>query len=379
MMTIDQLSDNVYVTFNDNGVGFVGVRDAKTQRWRAPLQVSGAETYGFALGGDITTNVDGNVFVFWPTTAAAPSETTNGVYFRKSADAAVSFDPVVRIGSTLGGGRINIPSFDYGALIYVSAGAYKNGNADVIYATWMDYEAIVCNAYRPITAMPGCVTRIWFTRSRDGGKTWDQQQPIPPDDVEPGDQFNQRLAVDPVSGIVGLVYHYSPGKNRTESRVLFRYSTDKGNSWSSGSPISPNATNESLAGAFYEKYGDYDGLAVHDGKFVATWTDRSIAPNEQIWVKLKNCVVSPPSTVTATAGPHSAEITWSAVPDATVKYVVLRTTTSGSGYARVTEPPPGNYQFIDTITQPGTYFYVVRAVGICESEDSAEVQVTIAP
>ena len=49
--------------------------------WQAPIQVSGAETTGTAIGGDVKTNSAGDVFAFWPDTGSRNlfvAKSTNG-------------------------------------------------------------------------------------------------------------------------------------------------------------------------------------------------------------------------------------------------------------------------------------------------------------
>lgn len=53
--------------------------------WQTPLQVSGSETTGTAIGGDIKTNANGDVFAFLPDTGS------RNLFVAKSTNGGVSF------------------------------------------------------------------------------------------------------------------------------------------------------------------------------------------------------------------------------------------------------------------------------------------------
>jgi len=69
MMWIDHsptspFMDNIYVIWHDGSPAFVNRRTGPTGAWQTPLRVSGVETTGTAIGGDIKTNAFGEVFAF---------------------------------------------------------------------------------------------------------------------------------------------------------------------------------------------------------------------------------------------------------------------------------------------------------------------------
>jgi hypothetical protein len=78
--------------------------------------------------------------------------------------------------------------------------------------------------------------------------------------------------------------------------------------------------------------------------------------------------------------PHSVTLTWSASTSSVVGYFVYRSTTSGSGYQRLTASAINALTYEDTSVQSGvTYFYVTTSVNSAgdESDNSNEVNVTI--
>ena len=60
--------DNLYVIWHDDQPVYIGRRTAGA--WQTPVLVSGAETTGTGIGGDVKTNRAGVVFGTWPDTGS---------------------------------------------------------------------------------------------------------------------------------------------------------------------------------------------------------------------------------------------------------------------------------------------------------------------
>src|SRR5947208_14847507 len=120
-----------------------------------------------------------------------------------------------------------------------------------------------------------CKSRIWFSGSTDGGKTWRKPERIN-DDAAANDQFNQKLAVDPETGkIVNIYYSTGSAQDRTKADVMFQFSADNGKTWSKPTKITTASTDETTANANSgNQYGDYNGLSANGGVFFPCWTDR---------------------------------------------------------------------------------------------------------
>ena len=136
----------------------------------APIQVSGAETTGTGIGADVKSNSAGDVFGFWPDTG---SRRLNVV---KSTNGGTSYGAPVQIGTTFDSFDIGVPSFNSRRiLIYISGGAYKTVTKNNVYAVWSDLSGdagCTAAANEPGgNAASTCKTRIWFSRSTDGGAT----------------------------------------------------------------------------------------------------------------------------------------------------------------------------------------------------------------
>jgi len=275
--------DNMYLIWHNGGPCFVSVRQGTAGTWSAPLQISGAETTGTAIGDDIKTNADGEVFAFWPDTGS------RNLYVAKSVDGGVTFQPPVTIASTIGAYQIGVPAQDdRRCLIYLSGAAYRTPLQNHVYAVWMDLAGGAgCNT---AGSEPGsnvastCKTRVWFARSTDGGATWDKPLQLN-GQASLNDQFFPRLALDETTGVLMVVYYDTindPG--RLQAEIWMQTSYDFGDTWTAPVQVATAETNETVAGAQLDfQYGDYIGLTGNAGNFFACWTDRRGGGAEQIW------------------------------------------------------------------------------------------------
>src|SRR6202035_5574749 len=264
--------DNIYVIWHNGNPAYVNHRTSAG--WGSPLKVSGAESTGTAIGGDVKTNSAGDVFAFWPTTG------NSRIVVAKSVNGGASFGPPVVAATTFDSYDIGIPSMDSRrALIYVSGGAYKSGSIDNVYATRIDQTGVAgCNspANEPgSNVASSCKTRVWFARSTNGGSTWSTPVMIN-NQSSKNDQFNQWLAVDETSGKIGVMYYDTVGNSgRLKTDVWYQSSADNGVTWSAAIKVTTAMTDETVAGAdLGNQYGDYNGMSGFLAKFFPSWTDR---------------------------------------------------------------------------------------------------------
>jgi hypothetical protein len=278
-------TDNMYIIWHNGGPCYVVARPGPGGSWGSPEQVSGGETTGSAVGADVKTNGNGDVLAFWPDTGS------QGIYFAKSTNggAAGSYSSPVKITTTFAAFKIPIPAQDLRqAAVYVSGGGYSGGGLNMVYACWTDLAGgSGCNSAGDA---PGsnvnspCKTRIWFSRSHDGGAHWDAPVKVN-DQSSLNDQFFPRLAVDDATGNLMLVYYDTisdPGRIKTD--LWMQCSTDNGNSWTNAVKITSGETDETENGEDTgNQYGDYIGFASFNGSYFACWTDRRSGGFEQIW------------------------------------------------------------------------------------------------
>lgn len=272
--------NNIYTCWHNGTPGYVNRR---TTAWGTPLQVTGAESTGTAIGCDIKTNSAGDVFVFWPTTG------NRKLLVAKSTNGGVSYGTPVQIALTKDSFDIGIPSFaGRRALIYASGGAYRSGSTNQVFLAWTDLSGntgCTTAANEPGTnAASTCKTRIWFSRSTDGGATWSAPVKVN-DQASNNDQFNQALAVDETNGKVGIMYYDTVADaTRKKTHVYYQSSADGGLTWSSPLQVSTAQTDETVAGADSgNQYGDYNSLSGFLQTFLPSWTDRRAGAREEIW------------------------------------------------------------------------------------------------
>jgi hypothetical protein len=269
--------DTLYACWHNNNPAFVNRRTAAG--WGTPIQVSGSESSGTAIGCDIKTDSAGNVYNFWPTTG------NSKIVMTKSTNGGVSWSAGKVIATTFDSFDIGIPSFaSRRAFIYVTAGTFGSN----VYAAWNDLSGetgCTTPSNEPGTnAASTCKTRLWFTRSTDGGATWSAPVKIN-NQTSLNDQFNPWLAVDSNSGRVGIMYYDTVGDaTRKTTNVWYQSSGDGGATWSAPLKVTTATTNETTAGSDSgNQYGDYNGMTGFLGNFFPSWTDRRNNAHEEIW------------------------------------------------------------------------------------------------
>jgi hypothetical protein len=291
MMWVDHsptspFKDTIYVIWHNGQPAFINRRTGPAGAWQTPIQVSGTETTGFGIGGDIKTNSFGDVFAFWPDTGS------RRLLVAKSTNGGASFAAPVTIATTKDSYDIGMPSFaNRRALIYISGGAYRTATKDLVYAIWVDLTgATGCttSANEPgASATSTCKTRTWFSRSTNGGTTWEAPRMIN-NQASLNDQFNPWLAVDETNGRLVVIYYDTvDGPGRLRSDVWYQTSSDNGVTWSTPVKVTTAQTDETGSGAdLGNQYGDYNGLSGYAGKFFSSWTDRRSGSREEIWTAL---------------------------------------------------------------------------------------------
>lgn len=384
MMWIDHSAsspfrNNIYLIWHNGAPAYMTRRAGSAGTFSAPLQVSGAETTGTSIGADVKTNANGDVFGLWPDTGS------RGIYVVKSTNGGASYSVPTRVATTFDSYDIGVPAFNNRRiLIYSSLGAYRTASKNNVYATWTDLSGetgctSAVNEPGSVTTS-NCKTRIWFSRSIDGGATWSAPVKIN-NQAGRNDQFNQWIAVDETNGQLGIMYYDTVGDvNRRKTDVWYQISTDDGATWSAATKVTTAQTDETIAGADSgNQYGDYNALTGYNGTFLPSWTDRRSGGAEEIWTAaLTETACTPPAApagLTATAvGVGQINLSWGAVAGAT-EYHVLRSTTSGGPYSQIAITTATTYS--DTgLTGGTTYFYVVRAFASCESANSNQASAT---
>lgn len=235
---------------------------------------------------------NGDVYVVWgvftPGTRAGPQT----IQIVRSTDGGANFDnpdmadpnpskTIASVTSTVG--RMNSPNtnirtrgYPYVAIDQTSIGSSTHGN---IYVVFQATPPCPASATPQITAR----SEIFFTRSTDGGKTWDTPRSISNGpavtlngDATQNDNWMPSIAVSPVTGHIRVIfYSRREDPQNTEIRVYDAGSTDGGLTWfnqpRSTTAFTPSAGYDPLVNPTY--MGDYISLVAAGSNFYAAWTD----------------------------------------------------------------------------------------------------------
>jgi hypothetical protein len=304
--------DNVYVIWHNGAFIYVNHRTGPNGAWGEPVRVSAGETV-YGIGSDIKTNAAGTVFAFWPDPAL------RRVFFSRSTNGGASFSKPLRIATTFDAFVMPIPAqVRRGAPLYVSGAAYQSGKKNLVYAVWTDLTgARGCRSAsdEPFTnAASICKTRVWFTRSTDGGLRWSKPRMIN-NQAAKNDQFMPALLVDDTTGALHLIYYDTTGEPRTNVNVWYQSSFNDGVTWSA--PFRVTTTPSDGAGSFTGfQFGDYNALSGIAGTFFPSWTDRRSGVKEEIWTarieSTKSAVCQTKELLAAGVGTTAASV---AVPE----------------------------------------------------------------
>ncbi len=300
--------DNIYAIWHPGLPAVVARRTGPTGSWQTPVQVSGSETTGTAIGDDVKTNSAGDVFAFFPDTGSLRLNVA------KSTNGGVSFGAPVRIGSSFASFQFAIPAdASRQVLVYMTGGAYRTSSVNNVFAAWNDLsgDSGCTSGGGPGTnAASTCKSRIWFSRSTDGGTTWSTPAKI---NNQSGlnDQFFPWLVVDETNGKVAIAYYDTVGDStRKTTNVYYQSSTDNGTTWSTPFKVTTAATNETTTGSDSgNQYGDYTGLSGIAGTFFPVWTDRRSGASEEVWTAniADGTIATPDFTISASPATLSVQ------------------------------------------------------------------------
>jgi Bacterial pre-peptidase C-terminal domain len=316
-------ANNIYVIWHNGNPAFMNRRTSTG--WGSPIQVSTTSATGTCIGADVKTNSAGDVFGFFPDTGS------RGIFVVKSTNGGASYGTPVKLVTTYDSYDIGVPSFSSRRiLIYVSGGAYRNGTTNNVYALWTDLSGdtgCTAAANEPGTSTTStCKTRIWFSRSTDGGTTWSARVKI---NNQSGlnDQFNPFLAVDETNGTIGAIYYDTVNDpNRKKVDVFYQMSTDGGATWQAAVKVTTATTDETISGADSgNQFGDYNSLSGYGNAFFPSWTDRRNNASEEIWTAKVTTTTTATYSISGNAGTTGATVSTgsaSATSDSSSNYTI---------------------------------------------------------
>jgi hypothetical protein len=316
-------ANQLYAIWHNGNPAFMNRRTSSG--WGTPIQVSDSQATGTCIGADVKTNSAGDVFGFYPDTGS------RGIFVVKSTNGGTSYGTPVKIVTTYDSYDIGIPAMaSRRLLLYVSGGAYRNGTTNNVYALWTDLSGdsgcTAASSEPGTNASSTCKTRIWFSRSTDGGATWSARVKINnPSNLD--DQFNPFLAVDETNGTIGAIYYDTINDStRKKTDVYYQMSSDGGVTWQTPVKVTTAMTDETVTGADSgNQYGDYNSLSGYANKFFPSWTDRRNNAKEEIWTAPVTASTTATYSISGSAGTTGATVTagsGSATSDGSNNYTI---------------------------------------------------------
>jgi outer membrane protein assembly factor BamB len=220
-------------------------------------------------GLDLAVAVDGRVFL------AASDGEARVIRVLSSSDGGRSFSASVPVAPVRAQWYTSQPSHcRRQSLVHTSIAVDRSSGPrrGMLYLTWSDYapEADLARCGDACSPNTPCTTQVFVTRSIDGGFSWTEPVALP--DQQPGsDRYFQWARVDASDGVLYVAYKDSRlDPQRVSVDVYLSRSTDGALSWEPPLRLS-SASSDASAHSF--QYGDYQGLAVAEGRVYAAWSD----------------------------------------------------------------------------------------------------------
>ena len=217
-------------------------------------------------GLDLAVAPDGTVWL------VANSAVTRGVVYARSADLGLTFSAPTRLARThVSWATKPIAACRRLSLVQASVAVDDSDGPrrGTVYVAWNDHRELAACLDACDPANP-CDSDVLLSRSEDGGDTWSAPVVVHPEAPPLSDQFHPWLAVDPTDGSVLVAYKDSrDDPSRRVAQTYLARSPDGGRSWAPGWALSSAA---GPAGSNFQ-FGDYQSLAVLDGRAYAAWSD----------------------------------------------------------------------------------------------------------
>ncbi|MCF8242439.1 MAG: T9SS type A sorting domain-containing protein [Melioribacteraceae bacterium] len=231
--------------------------------WMTPVRLS--DHGGNCIDSDETVEgavpavgPNGEVYVAW----SGPL----GIMFDKSLDGGITFGNDIFVVEHVSGWDLDVPGINRCNGMPVTgcdiSDSPYNGN---IYVMWGDQRETVNN------------TDVYLIKSTDGGETWDGMTKINDDNTE-RHQFFPWMKIDPVTGIIYVVFYDRRNTVGAATDVYIARSDDGGDTFTNHkvntAAFTPND---------YIFFGDYINIDAYDGKIYPIWT-KMVNYTLSVWI-----------------------------------------------------------------------------------------------
>ena len=254
---------NLYMAWHDGNVQKFNRSTNGGVSWGTTQTLDSASR---GIGSDITSDKNGNVYFFFPTTSGGSN--AKRIRVLKSTDGGASFAAAINVATTNADFDFPIPSFETRrAFVYVSADTDRSSGTfgNSIYASWTDTNTAENNNN---ASANHAVIRVAY--SRDGGATWTITTPHATADVNTVDRFNQWLSVDRNGRVFVAYYDTRHSTNRTGTDLYYAMSSDGGQTWGTATRLTAT-TSRNITDSF--EWGDYNGMDMVMNDIMAIFTD----------------------------------------------------------------------------------------------------------
>lgn len=220
--------------------------------WSAPVKVS--DRSGNCIDSDNTVEgavpavgPNGEIYTCW----AGPL----GLMFDRSLDGGVTWGSDIFVSNLSGGWDLTIPGIQRCNGFPVTVCDISNSPyRGTIYINWSDQRNGINN------------TDIFVAKSTNGGMNWSAPKKVNQDSSNHHQFFNW-MAIDPITGVIYIVYYDRRNYLDNSTDVFLARSDDGGNNFTEY-----KISNSSFSPVMSVFFGDYINIAAYNGKVFPIWT-----------------------------------------------------------------------------------------------------------